>query len=121
MARQSHTPVAAVGNLDYTGKDLPFLAADVANKEEVALTGRELIVARNQDTGGPHNVTVSSIADALDRTRNATGAVPAAVGARPGEIIFGPYKTSGWVQTGNLLHFEADNVNIEFAVIRLPE
>ena len=123
MPRQSHTAVVAGGNLDYTGLNLTFLAADVANKEETALTGTEMIVAQNVDSAGTHNVTITSVADSLNRTKNATGAVPARVGNRPGVRFFGPYKagaSSGWKQTTNLLHFEADNVNIEFAVIRLP-
>ncbi len=120
MARKSHTAVVAGANVDYTGKNLPFVAADVTNKEETALTGTEMIIAQNVDTGGAHNVTITSIPDSLHRTRDATASVPAAVGGRPGIRIFGPYKTSGWRQTTNKLHFEADNVNIEFAVVRLP-
>lgn len=115
MPRQTHTPLAVPGAYAGAGAALTFLAADVANKEQVTLTGTELIVARNVDGATPHAVTVTSVDDPFGRQENIAAESVAANGFR----IFGPFKLPGWLQTDGNLYFEADNAQIEFAVIRL--
>jgi len=119
MARQVHTPKVALGAYgDYSpvnSADYTYLAADVPNKEEVSLTGKELLIARNVDAS-PHTVTITSVVDEKGRL----GDVAAySLGANE-FAVFGPFLTPGWLSTGGLLFFEADNINIEFAVIKLP-
>jgi hypothetical protein len=119
MPRITHTAQVPLGSIgDYSvadAADLTFLAADVANMEQTALTGKEMIVARNVG-GGPFLITVTSVNDPFNRTGNVTDY---SLGA--GEFaIFGPFDRTGWRQVDGNLYFEANNVAIEFAVVRLP-
>jgi len=118
MARQVHTAQIPLGSIgDYSvanAADYVYLAADVANKEETILTGKELILVRNVDAS-PHTVTINSEDDPFNRKEDVAAY---SVGANE-FAMFGPFDRTGWV-SGGKLNFEADNVNIEFAVIRLP-
>jgi len=119
MARQSHTALTALGTKgsSYTANaaDLTMTAADASNKEEVAFTGSEVVVAHNTDVSA-HTVTISSIADD-DHGR--TGDITSySLGA--GEYaVFGPFDLDGWRQSGGLLHFEADDATVKFGVVKL--
>lgn len=120
MPRITHTSLVPLGSIgDYSvgdAADFTFLAADVANKEQFFSTGKEMIIARNVG-GGPFLVTVNSVNDPFNRTGDITDY---SLGA--GEFaIFGPFDRTGWKQSsGGFIFFEANNVAIEFAVIRLP-
>jgi len=119
MPRITHTAQIPLGSIgDYSvgdAADIAFLAADVANMEQTALTGKEMIVARNVG-GGPFLITVTSSNDPFNRTGDVTDY---SLGA--GEFaVFGPFDRTGWLQPGAFIFFEANNVAIEFAVIRLP-
>lgn len=94
---------------------LTFTAADVTNKEEVVLTDREILIARNTHGSTTYNVTITSVADAYGRVGNVTKAIAAGAFA-----IFGPIKSAGWQQSNGKLYFEADNAAVTFAVVRLP-
>ncbi len=119
MPRITHVAQVPLGSIgDYSvgdAADLIFLAADVANMEQTALTGKEMILARNVG-GGPFTITVTSVNDPFNRTNDI---VTYSLGV--GEFaIFGPFDRTGWKQVGGFLFFQADNVAIEFAVIRIP-
>jgi hypothetical protein len=115
MPRVVHTPVAAPGTQNYTGAALTQLAADTVNKEEVVITGKELVLAQNSDVGA-HTVTITSVADNLGRTKDI-----AAVSLAAGELrIFGPFGLEGWRQSDGFLYFEANHATIKFSVLRLP-
>ena len=87
-----------------------------AEYQQTVLTGKEMIIARNVG-GGPFLITVTSVNDPFNRTGNITDY---SLGA--GEFaIFGPFDRTGWKQSGSsFIFFEANNVAIEFAVVRLP-
>lgn len=118
MARQSHTPLTALGTktdaYSANAADLTMTAADTVNKEMVALTGNELVVAHN--TGAAeHTVTVTSVVDEMGRTGNVAAY---AVGA--GEYaVFGPFGTEGWRQSDGKLYFEANHAEVLFGVVKL--
>lgn len=119
MARQSHTPLTALGtktNAYSAGAaDLTMTAADVANKEEVTLTGAEIVIAHN--TGASeHTVTITSVADSQGRT----GDIETYALAADDYAVFGPFGTEGWLQSSGKLHFEADDAEVKFAVVKLP-
>ena len=120
MPRITHTIQVPLGSIgDYSvadAADFTFLAADVANMEQYVSTGKEMIIARNVG-GGPFTVTVNSVNDPFNRTNDITAY---SIGA--GEFaIFGPFDRTGWKQAGSaFVFFQADNVAIEFAVIRIP-
>jgi hypothetical protein len=118
MARQSHTPLTALGTKTdaYSAgvADLTMTAADVANKEDVVLTGNELIIAHNTGVGA-QTVTISSVVDEMGRT----GDVSAYSLAADDYAVFGPFGTEGWRQTGGKLHFEASSADVKLGVVKL--
>lgn len=118
MARQVHTvqtPLGAYG--DYTPANIAnvvFLASDIANAEEVAFTGRELILARN--VGGVNQVAiVESAPDPFNRSGDQTFIVTPGTTA-----MMGPFLRPGFIQAGGLLHFNGSGSDLEWAVITLP-
>ncbi len=120
MPRQTHTAQVLKGAYgDYSvanAADYTYLAADVANKEQTKLTGQEILLVRNVDGAGAHNITITSVDDTFNRSENVTNY---SLGLNE-FAMFGPFKLTGWIQTDGNLYFEADNVNIEFAVVRIP-
>lgn len=92
-----------------------FEAADIASGNEFRATGRELVLVRNVDVA-PHNVTVTS--QPASRTGR-LGDITATVIAASGFMAFQIFPRDGW-ETGGVILISGDNVNIEFAIIRLP-
>ena len=119
MARVTHTAVVLLGAYgDYSvanSADYSYLAADVANMEQVVLTGKEIIIARNVDAS-PHTITITSVNDPFGRAENIASY---SLGANE-FAVFGNFQLTGWIQTDGKLYFQADNVNIEFAVLKIP-
>ncbi len=119
MARQVHTPVVAQGGFGAYGVGTvtgAWLPADVANKEQVTLTGNELIIAYNSDAGGAHTVTVTSVVNDRQRVKDIT----AYSIALSSTAIFGPFPVRGWRSAGGLLLFESDSATVKFIVVKLP-
>jgi hypothetical protein len=119
MARQSHTPLTALGTktdaYSAGAADLTMTAADASNKEEVTFTGAEIVIAHN--TGASeHTVTISSVVDALGRT----GDVSAYALAAGDYAVFGPLDIEGWRQSAGKLYFEANDAEVKFGVVKLP-
>lgn len=111
MARQVHTPHEDPSITGAVMTKVTQTAADVANYEEAAFTGREFILIQNTGAS-PHNVTITSVARD-GRTNDLTEAVAAGVWK-----ITPRFPLSGWRQTGALLYFSADHAEIKFSVIR---
>lgn len=118
MARQSHTPLTALGTKTSAysagAADLTMTAADATNKEQVAITGQELVIAHNTGASA-YTVTISSVADDQGRT----GDVATYSLAAGDYAIFGPFGLEGWKQTDGKLYFEASNASVKFGVVRL--
>lgn len=116
--------IVNTGGFPTTAPHNAMVAADVANKQKVAFTGREVIVAYNPvGSAGPYNVTVESVSY---KGRTGDLVVPVAVG----EIAYiGPFSLEGgWMQTAasaevpgdaGSLYFRAANAAILFDVLRL--
>lgn len=102
-------PIAA------TGADFVFTAADASNGNSFVSTGRELLLVQNSGAS-PYTVTISSVADNLQRTGDIT---TYSVGAGLFSM-FGPFSQPGWKQTDGTVHVTASNAAIKFAVVRLP-
>lgn len=120
MPRITHTvqvPKGAYGDYSVANAaDFTWLAADVANKEQVVLTGKELLLARNVHATTPFTITINSVDDQFNRKEDVTA-------YSLGNLeyaMFGPFLQPGWRQTDGKLYWEASDANIEFAVIRLP-
>lgn len=118
MARQSHTPLTALGTKtdDYSAgaADLTMTAADIVNYEEVTLTGNELVIAHNTDAGA-QTVTISSVVDDMGRT----GDISTYSLAADDYAVFGPFGTEGWRQSDGKLYFQASAVTVKLGVVKL--
>jgi len=100
-----------------TALNLVETAADVANGNSIALTGREILLLHNTDTVA-RTVTLTSVADSLGRVADITSySIPAGVTA---VISFlGPMGTAGWRQTNGTLLVQASNAAVKIAAIRV--
>lgn len=112
MPRTALTKDDAPGAYAGAGAALTFQAADVTNKNDFVATGRELVIVRNTDGVAAHNVTFTSADDPFNRKEDVTESIPAS-----GFRIFGPFQLPGWIQTDGKIHLEADDAQIEFAVV----
>lgn len=115
MARQTLTKTSSPGPNPTAGVAVTLTAADTSNKEQFALTGRELLLVQNSG-GSQYTYTVESVADPYGRERDITTNAIAA-----GAIhVLGPFSLEGWRQTDGMLYLEASNTAVKFAVITLP-
>jgi hypothetical protein len=120
MPRTALTPKTALGSKSsaYASAnvaDLTMAAADVANKNEFAASGHDLIFAHNT-TAGPETITVTSVADPQ---QGRTGDVTAySLGA--GEYaVLGPFHRAGWQQTNGKIYIEASNIGVKLGVVQV--
>lgn len=123
MTRLALTPtqmVAKYPSLQPAANALDFAwtaaGADYADGASFTLTGKEILLVYNPDSS-THTVTISSVADPMQRTGNITSYV---VGI--GEYaVFPQFQREGWVQSDGKLYFAADNALVKFAVLRLAD
>lgn len=119
MPRTTLTKTTALGSYgDYSvgnAADLTMAAGDVANKNQFAATGDEVVIAHN--TGGSaHTLTVTSTADPYGRTKDISAY---SIGA--GEYaVFGPLELTGWVQSDGKIYLEVDHADVKLGVVKLP-
>lgn len=102
------------GTVSATDLDYVYTAADTANQNQFLYTGKEILLAQNVDAS-PHTITLTSIGDSKLRTGDIT---TYSLGAGLFMAFNFANGSVGWLQTGGLIFYEADNVNIEFAVLR---
>ncbi len=93
--------------------DLVETAADVANKDQFAPSGDDLVIVHNTGAA-PYTVTFTSVADEFKRTGD-VGAY--SLGA--GELAFFRFKKPGWLQSDGNIYIEASNAAVKWAVIQL--
>lgn len=117
MARTDLTAITVKSGKDaYTATTLTSVAADTTNFNAVALTGKEILIARNSGASA-YTVTITSVADPV---YGRTGDI-SAVSIPAGESrMWGPFPLEGWRQADNKLYFQANNAAVLFTVIRLP-
>ena len=109
------TPVAANGPYPAAGTVFTFTAADVANGNEFAASGRDLILAYNSDVSS-HNVTITSQADQFGRLGTITSeALPAGA-----YHLYGPLAKTGWANSSGQILLSADNAGVKFAILQIP-
>lgn len=100
------------------GADFVWTAADVANGNSFACTGKELLLVRNSHATTAYTVTITSVADEKNRSEDISAYSLAA-----GDFaVFGVGLTTaaGWRQTTNVINISGNNAAIEFAILRLP-
>lgn len=115
MARTALTPTEVGGPYSGSATAFTWTAADAVNKNEFTLTGEEIILIHNTDGANPHNVTLSSVDDERGRQEDVTEAVAASA-----YMAFPATALTGWIQTDGKFYLEADDAQIEFAILRLP-
>jgi hypothetical protein len=119
MARTSLVKTTALGSYgDYSvanSADLTMAAGDVANKNQFAATGDEVVIAHNTN-GSAQTITVTSSPDPYGRTKDISAY---SIGA--GEYaVFGPFELTGWVQTDGKVYLEVSHADVKLGVVKLP-
>lgn len=115
MARQTLARTNSPGPNPTAGVAVTMTAADTTNKEQLALTGREVLIVHNTGASS-RTYTVTSVADPYGRTGDITAQTILA-----GAIhTVGPFGLLGWQQTGGYLYVEASHAEVKFGVIALP-
>jgi hypothetical protein len=114
MARTALTAIVCGGPWDYDGVALTWTAADAALKNQVTLTGREIVLVDNTNVGA-QTVTFTSVADPYGRTKDMSFSIPAA-----NKRIFGPFTRQGWDSGGQLL-IDCAAADVMLCVLRLPD
>lgn len=117
MPRTSLTKTPAIGpypaSVPADSLDVAFTAADVANKNQFAPGGDDLVLMWNSGAS-PYTVTITSAPDAFNRSSDITTYSLAA-----GDIAAFRVKTMGWVQSDGKVYLEGSNAAVKFAVIAL--
>jgi hypothetical protein len=93
---------------------ITFTACDVANGNDFPFQGNELIFARNVNGATPRNVTLTSVKDGLNRTGDVTRQI-----AANGFAVFEARSLEGWLQSDGKFWLSGDNVDVQFAILRL--
>jgi hypothetical protein len=94
--------------------DLAMTAADVANKNQFAAGGNDLLIAQNSGAS-PYTFSVTSVADEKKRTGDVS-----AYSLGAGELaILGPFPAAGWMQPDGMIYLEANNAAVKFAIIAI--
>lgn len=105
------------GPYHVAGDAVTWTAADVANKNSFVATGKEVLLARNSNTGSTaHTVSVTSVANRKNRTGD-VNAVSIAAGATR---MWSFRQLAGWVQSNGSIYLEANHNEILFAVVQVP-
>lgn len=116
MPRTTLPKVSSPGPYPTSVQAVTMTAADVTNKNQVLLTGREIVLIQNTDTVA-RTVTITSTPDPQGRSGDITAASVAA-----GAIaVVGPFGLPGWIQPDGYLYLEASNAAVKFGVITLPD
>lgn len=105
-------PVLPLGAL---AAQLTFAASDNVNGNSFVSTGRELLLIQNT-AGVAGTITVTSVADSLQRTGDITTySIPAS-----GFAMLGPFGQTGWKQTDGTVYVNTSASTVNVAVVRLP-
>ena len=119
LALTVQTPLGSYPTLQPTADsaDLIWTAsgADFADGFSYTLTGRELLLIRN-DNVAAQTVTISSTVDEKKRSGDITAY---SIGIAE-YAFFGPFEKAGWVQSNGNLYGAVSAADLYLAVIRLP-
>ncbi len=114
-ARTNLTKTNAPGAYATAGVAVTMTGADTTNQNAFVMNGNELVIAHNTGAS-PHTITITSAPD----EKNRLGTISAESIAAGAIRIFGPFELAGWIQTDGALYLEANHVEVEFGVIKLP-
>lgn len=95
--------------------DMTLTACDTVNKNQTPLSGALLLIAQNSHATTPYTITISSVADARNRTGDITTYSLAA-----GDIaMFLINQADGWLQADGNLYYEGSNAAVKFALLKI--
>lgn len=118
MARQTLTAVTPAsilaGAISANALDVAWVAADATNKEEVVLTGNEILLVWNTHATNPYTFTINTTADDHGRTQD-VGPYSLAAGEF---ACFGFIPVKGFAQTNGKLYFEAENAAVKYLILK---
>jgi hypothetical protein len=116
MPRTEITKTVAPGAYPLDGVAVTFEDADAANKNGFTMEGNDLLLVRNEGAGDK-TFTLDSVQDDMGRT----GPITAQILGAGASVMLGPFRDRiGWYDpTDSLIHFEGEDTDIEFAVIKL--
>lgn len=118
MARTALTVIGIKGSYEPAATAVAtctFTAADASNGNSFVATGREVVLVRNTHATDPKTVTVTSVANAKNRTGHITGHSIAAGVTK----VLPFFKPEGWA-SGGVIALDGEDNNIAFSVLRLP-
>ena len=115
MPRIDIPVTTAPGGYSGASAAVTFTTADTVNFNQFSLTGREVVLIRNNGVGAA-TWTATSVDDRLGRREDITAESIAAGATR----VFGPASAEGWRQTDGKFYLQASSADVSFAVIRLP-
>jgi len=110
------TIVKPFGAVVAGGLDITFAAADAAEGNSFAVTGKELLIAYNSGAS-PYTITVDSVDDEKGRQEDITDYSLAA--GDYAAISVGLTTAKGWMQ-GGVIHVDAEHADVLLAVLVLP-
>lgn len=116
MPRTNLTKTTAPGAYAAAGAAVTLAAADVANGNQFAASGKDLIVAYNSGASS-HTVTITSVNDSLGRRGDITAESIAAGAFR----IYGPLPSAGWSQSDGTIQVSANHAEVLLGVIAVPQ
>lgn len=107
-------PLGAYGTYSAGAAALAMAIADIAEHNQFAVGGNDLIIVHNTDVSD-HTITIYSVPDAFGRPENITAYnIPA------GEYhIFGPFKPDGWMQLDRSIYIDASSILLKIGVVEL--
>lgn len=115
MARVTMTPIDVPSAYADTSVAGAWVASDASNKQQVPLTGREILICRNAGST-TRAITITSVADEMGRTNDVTHSL-----GNGAFRVFPFFKRDGWVQPDGMLYFEAAHAEVEWMILRLPQ
>lgn len=120
MARTTVTPQAVVGPypalpVSADSLDITWAAADTVNQNQFPITGKEVILARNDNAGAQTITLNSNPSDTFNRDGDIT---TYSIGAGEYAAFYPAIK--GWKQADSQFYLEASAADVFFAILRLP-
>ncbi len=110
------TKTTAPGSYAAAGVAVTMTAADVGAGNHYACSGRDLIIAHNTGAG-EHHVTITSQVNGKQRLGTITAEAIAAGDIR----IYGPLPAAGWMNASRNVLCSADNAEVKFGIVTLPQ
>ena len=114
MARTPLTPIDVPEDYTVDGIVLTWTASDNVNGNCVAHTGREIVLARN-DNVGPQTVAIDSVVDPQSREGDYLATIATTL-----YWVSQMFRLLGWRLTDNTLHSDGSAADVCLCVIRIP-